>query len=117
MRAGEAGLVLLTERALDGQPLAIAGGFTLVREDVAIDNIAALAFNIPVFEEHGLDITNSVYRQRAEVGDVVTYRIEVRNPTVASVSNVIVRDHLPKVVSLRSRHRSFECWLRSRAGN
>ncbi len=33
--------------------------------------------------------------QRAEIGDVVTYRIEVRNPTAASVSNVIVRDRLP----------------------
>ena len=93
--AGEAGLMSLTERALDGQPLAIAGGFTLVREDVSIDNLADLAFNIPVFEEHGLEITKSVDQQRAEVGDVVTYHIEVRNPTVASVSNVIVRDHLP----------------------
>ena len=34
--------------------------------------------------------------QRAELGDVVTYRIEVHNPTVASVSNVIVRDRLPE---------------------
>jgi uncharacterized repeat protein (TIGR01451 family) len=96
VRAGEAGLMSLTERALDGQPLAIAGGFTLVREDVAIDNLADLAFNIPVFEEHGLEITKSADKQRAEVGDVVTYRIEVRNPTVASVSDVIVRDHLPE---------------------
>jgi uncharacterized repeat protein (TIGR01451 family) len=96
VRAGEAGLMSLTERALDGQPLAIAGGFTLVREDVAIDNLADLAFNIPVFEEHGLEITKSVDKQRAEVGDVVTYHIEVRNPTVASVRDVIVRDHLPE---------------------
>ena len=86
----------LTERALDGQPLAIAGGFTLVREDVAIDNLADLAFNIPVFEEHGLEIVKSVDQQRAEIGDVVTYRIEVHNPTAASVSGVIVRDHLPE---------------------
>ena len=96
VRAGEAGLMSLTERALDGQPIAVAGGFTLVREEVAIDNLADLAFNIPVFEEHGLEITKSVDQQRAEVGDVVTYRIEVHNPTVASVSNVMVRDHLPE---------------------
>ena len=96
VHASEAGLMSLTERALDGQPLAIAGGFTLVREDVAIDNLADLAFNIPVFEEHGLEITKSVDQQRAEVGDVVTYHIEVHNPTVATVSNVIVRDHLPE---------------------
>lgn len=96
VRPGEAGLMSLTERALDGQPLAVAGGFTLVREDVAIDNLADLAFNIPVFEEHGLEITKSVDQQRAEVGDVVTYHIEVHNPTVARVSDVTVRDHLPE---------------------
>jgi uncharacterized repeat protein (TIGR01451 family) len=96
VRAGEAGLMSLTERALDGQPIAVAGGFTLVREDVAFDNLADLAFNIPVFEEHGLEITKSVDQQRAEVGDVVTYRVEVHNPTAANVSNVVVRDHLPE---------------------
>ena len=96
LRAGETGLFSLTERALDAQPLAVAGGFMLVREDVAIDNLADLAFNIPVFEEHGLEITKSVEQQRAEIGDVVTYRIEVHNPTVAPVSHVSVHDHLPE---------------------
>jgi len=96
VRAGEAGLVSITERALDGQPIAVAGGFTLVREDVQIDGLADLAFNIPVFEEHGLEITKSVDQQRAEIGDVVTYRIEVHNPTAGSVNNASVRDHLPE---------------------
>jgi len=96
VRPGAAGLILLTERALDGQPIATAGGFTLVREEVTIDNLADIAFNIPVFEEHGLEITKSVDKQRAEIGDVVTYRIEVHNPTVATVSNVTVRDRLPE---------------------
>ena len=95
LRAGEAGLFSLTQRALDGQSLAIGGGFTLVREDVTIDNLANLAFNIPVFEEHGLEITKSVDQPRAEIGDVVTYHIDIRNPTAANVSNVSVRDHLP----------------------
>lgn len=96
VRAGNAGLISLTERALDGQPIAIAGGFTLVRDDVTVDSLPDLAFNIPMFEEHGLEITKSVDQQRAEVGDVVTYRIEVHNPTAATVSNVVVRDHLPE---------------------
>ena len=96
VRAGDAGLVSITERALDGQPIAVAGGFTLVREDVQIDGLADLAFNIPVFEEHGLEITKSVDQQRAEIGDVVTYRIEVHNPTAGSVNNASVRDRLPE---------------------
>ncbi len=96
VRASDAGLISITERALDGQPLAIAGGFTLVQEEVAIDNLADVAFNIPLFEEHGLEISKTVDQARAEIGDVVTYHIEVRNPTAASVSNVTVRDHLPE---------------------
>lgn len=94
--AGNAGLMSLTERALDGQPIAVAGGFTLVREDVAMDNLADLAFNIPMFEEHGLEITKSVDQAHAEIGDVITYRIEVHNPTAGTVTGVVVRDHLPE---------------------
>jgi uncharacterized repeat protein (TIGR01451 family) len=96
VRAGEAGLISVTERALDSQPIAVAGGFTLVRNDVVIDDLADLAFNIPLFEEHGLELTKSVDQQRAELGDVVTYHIEVRNPTASTVNNVTVRDHLPE---------------------
>ncbi len=95
VRPAAAGLMSLTERALDGQPIAVAGGFTLVREDVVIENLPDIAFNIPLFEEHGLELTKAVDQQRAEIGDVVTYRIEVRNPTAANVTNVIVRDRLP----------------------
>lgn len=96
LHAGEFGLMTLAEHALDGQPIAVAGGFTLVREDVAIDHLGDLAFNIPMFEEHGLELTKSVDQQRAEIGDVVSYRIEVHNPTVTTISEVLVRDHLPE---------------------
>jgi uncharacterized repeat protein (TIGR01451 family) len=96
LSAGESGLFSLTQRALDGQALAIGGGFTLVREDVSIDNLAGLAFNIPVFEEHGLELTKSVDQPRAEIGDVVTYHIDIRNPTASVVSRVSVRDRLPE---------------------
>jgi uncharacterized repeat protein (TIGR01451 family) len=96
VRPSQAGLFTLTERALDAQPIAVSGGFTLIRDEVSLENLADLAFNIPMFEEHGLEITKSVDQQRAEIGDVVTYRIEVHNPTAAGVSNVLVRDRLPE---------------------
>lgn len=95
LRAGQSGLFTLSQRALDGQSLAAGGGFTLVREDVTIDNLLNIAFNIPLFEEHGLEITKTVDQPRAEIGDVVTYRINVRNPTATTVNNVSVRDDLP----------------------
>ena len=91
-----AGLFSISQHALDNQPLAVGGGFTLVNEDVTIDELGALAFNIPLFEEQGLDIAKTVDQQRAEIGDVVTYRIEIRNPTSSPVRNVTVNDDLPE---------------------
>jgi uncharacterized repeat protein (TIGR01451 family)/fimbrial isopeptide formation D2 family protein len=119
----DTGLFSIIQRALDNQPLAVAGGFTLVNENVRIDELAALAFNIPIFEEHGLDITKAVDQQRAEIGDVVTYRIELRNPTSAPIKNVTVNDRLPegfsyvsgtaRVVTASAAERSIEPESRS----
>jgi uncharacterized repeat protein (TIGR01451 family) len=91
----QAGLFALGLHALDGQPLAIAGGFDLIREDVRINDLAAVALNIPMFETSSLQIVKSADRARADIGDTVTYRVEVSNPTAAPVSNVIIRDVLP----------------------
>ncbi len=96
LHAGEAGLMSMFEHALDGQPLAVAGGFTLSRDDVVTENLGDLAFNVPMFEEHGLELTKSVDQQRAEIGDVLSYRLEIHNPTLTTVNDVIVRDHLPE---------------------
>lgn len=90
-----AGLFALVVRALDGQMLAQAGGFELVREDVQLDDLAAIAFNIPMFEPHALEITKSVDRPRAEIGDVLTYHVEVHNPSAAPINDVVIQDHLP----------------------
>lgn len=95
LAASDAGLFTLTANARDSQPLAIAGGFTLVQQQVRIDDLACVAFNIPMFEQHGLELTKSVDNQHVEIGDVVTYRISVNNPTVGTVRNAIVHDRLP----------------------
>ncbi len=96
IQPGLGSLFTVSQRSLDNQPLAVSGGFTLVTEDVTINDLAALAFNIPVFEEQGLDITKVADQQRAEIGDVITYRIEVRNPTSSTVRDVSVKDDLPE---------------------
>lgn len=95
LRPTQAGLFALTMHALDSQPLAVAGGFDLVREDVRFEDLAALAMNIPVFEPAGLQIVKSADPARAEIGDIITYRVEVHNPTNAPVRDLIVRDRLP----------------------
>ncbi|PYS22153.1 MAG: hypothetical protein DMF72_14405 [Acidobacteria bacterium] len=95
LRPTQAGLFALGLHSIDGQPLAIAGGFDLVREDVRINDLAAIAMNVPMFEASGLQIVKSADRARADIGDTITYRIEVNNPTAAPVNNVVIRDLLP----------------------
>ncbi|MBD0328026.1 MAG: DUF11 domain-containing protein, partial [Pyrinomonadaceae bacterium] len=91
-----AGLFGLKVRALDDQPLARAGRFDLVSEEIQIEDLAAVALNIPMFERRSLEITKSVDRQRAEIGDTVTYRVELHNSTSVPLRDVAVRDHLPE---------------------
>jgi uncharacterized repeat protein (TIGR01451 family) len=95
LRPTQAGLFSLMVHAVDSQPLASAGGFDLVREDVRINDLAALALNVPMFEPAGLQIVKSADRARAEIGDTITYRIEVHNPTAANLNDVVVNDRLP----------------------
>jgi len=95
LRPSQAGLFALTVHAADSQPLAVAGGFDLVREDVRINDLAALVLNVPMFEPAGIQIVKSADRARAEIGDTITYRIEVHNPTSANVNDVVVKDLLP----------------------
>ncbi|MCM3873896.1 MAG: hypothetical protein ND895_24670 [Pyrinomonadaceae bacterium] len=90
-----AGLFTLSVHSLDGQPLARAGGFDLVREDVSILDLASIALNIPMFEPQGLEITKSADRARVEIGDAVAYRVEIHNPTASTVTGVVVHDQLP----------------------
>ncbi|MDX6385817.1 MAG: large repetitive protein [Blastocatellia bacterium] len=95
LRPTRAGLFSLTVHAADSQPLAAAGGYDLVREDVRINDLAALVLNIPMFEPAGLQIVKSADRARAEIGDTITYRVEVHNPTAADLKDVVVKDLLP----------------------
>ena len=62
LRPTNMGLFSLSVHALDNQPLAVAGGFELVREDVNISDLGALVMNIPMFEPTGLQIVKSADR-------------------------------------------------------
>jgi uncharacterized repeat protein (TIGR01451 family) len=89
------GLFSLAVRALDGLPVAQAGSFELTEEQVDIARLAAYALNVPMFENSSLEITKSADRPSVEVGDTVTYRVELRNATPAALDNAEVRDQLP----------------------
>lgn len=89
------GLFALSVRALDGLPVAEAGGFELTEEQVDIPRLAAYALNVPLFENSSLEITKSADRPSVEVGDTITYRVELRNATPVALDNAEVRDQLP----------------------
>lgn len=82
-------------RALDGQPVAVAGGFALTSTTVEIADLAAMVFNIPMFEFSSLEISKVADKQTAEIGDIVTYSVQVRNPASYTMTNVSVSDILP----------------------
>lgn len=82
-------------RSLDGQPIAVADGFALTSETVQLSNLAAFVFNIPMFELSALEVNKTADKQAAEIGDIVSYRVTVRNVTASPINNVVVRDTLP----------------------
>jgi uncharacterized repeat protein (TIGR01451 family) len=94
--SGVAGLYDAAVRALDEQPIAESASFTLTESDVRLSNLASVALNIPLFELQTLEINKVADQQRAEIGDIVSYRVEVRNTTQAALRDVVVRDVLPQ---------------------
>ena len=96
VRPAALGLYTATVRALDDQPLARAGGFALAESDVTLEGLASVALNIPVFETQTLELTKHADQPRAEIGDVVSYRLELRNTTQAALHDLTVLDQLPQ---------------------
>ncbi len=92
---GSNGLYGMSVHALDGQAVALANSFSLTNETVELSGLAALAFNIPMFEISNLQISKSVDKQFAEIGDIVSYRIVVKNAMSSPISRVVVQDALP----------------------
>ena len=82
-------------RSLDGQPIAQAGSFTLTNSAVTLPDIAALVLNIPMFETATMQLTKIADKQRANIGDMLTYRVEALNASATRVTGAEVFDTLP----------------------
>jgi uncharacterized repeat protein (TIGR01451 family) len=96
VRPGTAnGFYQVIVRSLDGQAIAAANSFSLTNEPVELNNLAALVFNIPMFELSTLQISKSADKPFAEIGDIVSYRIQVKNATASAMRDAVVRDALP----------------------
>lgn len=86
----------VTLTALDGQPLAVANGFSLTNGPVSFSALGAFAWNVPMFAAGGIEVTKTVDRAAAEIGDVLSYRVEVRNTLRQAARGVVVTDTLPQ---------------------
>jgi len=85
----------LTVRAIDDQPIAEGGSFTLTRAAVKIEGLAIMVLNIPMFETANFEITKTADKQRAEIGDTVSYRVVAHNALVSAIGEIVIRDRLP----------------------
>lgn len=82
-------------KALDNQRLAEDGSFILTDQEVTVNNFVSVAFNIPMFESTNLVIQKTADKTNAEIGDIITYQVNVQNATRSNVDNLIIKDQLP----------------------
>ena len=88
-------LYTATIKALDGQQLAIPGGFTLTPGPVTLDNVFNILGNIPMFTAHPIQITKAVDQQAVSTGSRVIFTINFSNASLATLTNTKLIDTLP----------------------
>ncbi len=88
-------LYSVTLTALDGQPLAVAGGFQLTSAPVTLANVSGIFGNIPLFAKTVVQITKSVDRQIASAGDRLVWTLQYQNTALAALGTTNVIDNLP----------------------
>ena len=69
----------VTLTALDGQLLAVPGGFALTAGPVTIPEVSGLFGNLPLFRAQSIQITKTVDRTVASGGDRLVYTIQFSN--------------------------------------
>ncbi len=90
-----AGLYDVATSAIDGEPLARAGGYTLTNSVVSLQNVLGLFGNIPLFKAQTLGIDKSVSQATAQAGDRLTYAIDVANASNGTLAGAVIIDTLP----------------------
>jgi uncharacterized repeat protein (TIGR01451 family) len=85
-------LSTVTLTALDGQPLATAGGFTLTPTTVRLDNVDGLLGNIPLLPAAALIVAKSADRAVAEAGDRVLYTVTFSSASTTPLGTTSVID-------------------------
>jgi uncharacterized repeat protein (TIGR01451 family) len=91
--AGAGGtLSTVTLAALDGQPLAVAGGFALTQSDVRLDDVDGLLGNIPMLPATVLLVTKAADRAVADAGDRVLYTVTFSSSATTALGATSIVD-------------------------
>jgi uncharacterized repeat protein (TIGR01451 family) len=88
-------LYTATIKALDGQLLAVPGGFTLTPGPVTLNNVFNILGNIPMFTAHPILITKTVDREAVVTGDRLIFTVTFTNASLAALANATLVDTLP----------------------
>ncbi|MGD1900350.1 MAG: hypothetical protein ACFB16_25850 [Phormidesmis sp.] len=97
----ESVILSYTATSLDGQPISLTGETELTRtlevRDAAFQSLALFTFGINsvVCEPDQISITKSADRAAAQPGDLIVYRLNVRNQSSVALQSVTAIDTFP----------------------
>lgn len=81
--------------AQDGQPLAVAGGFTLTSTAVQLKDVFGLFGNLPLFAARNVQVQKTADRSYAQQGDRVVFTVDFSNASSAALGATDVVDIMP----------------------
>lgn len=95
-------IVGYTATSLDGKEISIDGGSTSVNGTIDVSNAATVGIGLAVFnlaisscDAVSLQILKTGDRAAAQPGDIVIYRLNIRNLSTTTISQPEIRDDLP----------------------
>jgi uncharacterized repeat protein (TIGR01451 family) len=95
-------VVSYTATSLDGKEISIEGGSTSVNGTIDVSNAATVGLGLAVFslsisscDAVSLQILKTGDRAAAQPGDIVIYRLNIRNLSTTTISQPEIRDDLP----------------------
>ena len=106
----EGRIVKYTATSLDGRPISVLNSSTTIEGEIVLVedaerlglNLAVLDLATSICDAQEIAITKTGDRASAEPGDIVLYRLAVRNLASGAIDNIAIADTLPQGFNLMS---------------
>lgn len=89
---GDDGFYNVTSTSGDGEPLAMPGGFTLTRTNVALKDVFGLFGNLPLFNQNTIVVTKTVDKQAVAAGDRMIFTLGFQDEAGFPFTGVTIVD-------------------------